>query len=102
MRPQIMYRLSGRFEGLRENARYSVTELSQASGIQLETLRERLARRHCRAIVLPSDLAPIGSYNKILVLLETDAEVLSQSWLSKPLADQNTINWLMEDQHGYS
>jgi hypothetical protein len=97
MRPQIKFRLSGRFDGLKENVRYSVYELSKASGIKLETLRERLARRHTRDIVMPSDLAQIGFYRKVSVLLETESEAISQEWLAKPLADQNLINWLLSE-----
>jgi hypothetical protein len=51
---------------------------------------------------MPSDLAQIGFYRKVSVLLETESEAISQEWLAKPLADQNLINWLLEDERGYS
>ena len=100
MRPCAMYRLSGRFEGLQENARYSVFDLAKASGIRLDTLRERLSRKNPRDIVMPSDLAPVGFYRKVSLLLETQADCLSQSWLSKPIVGQNLINKYLEEDRG--
>lgn len=57
---QYRYRLTGDYRSLEKDCYYTVVQLSQESNIKLETLRERLARRGSRDVVLPSDLDPVG------------------------------------------
>ena len=82
---QYRYRLTGDYRSLEKDCYYTVVQLSQESNIKLETLRERLARRGSRDVVLPSDLDPVGKYRSVAYRLERDSHAISQKWLSTPL-----------------
>ena len=79
------FRLAGNYRDLVKGQQYTTTELSVSSGINLKTLRERLARRGKRDMVFPKDLDPVGEYRSTAYRLETDADIFSMSWLRRPI-----------------
>lgn len=81
----MKFRLTGDYRGLEKGGHYTTAELSIESGIKLETLRERLARRGKRDMVSPSDLDPVGQYKAEIHRLETDCDILSMRWLKRPI-----------------
>jgi len=81
----LKFRLTGDYRDLEGGFQYTIAELSISSGIKLESLRERLARRGFRHTVSPADLDPVGQYRAVIYRLDSDAEVLSQQWLRKPI-----------------
>lgn len=85
MKKDITFRLTGDYRGLERGGHYTTTELSIESGINLETLRERLARRGKRDTVTPADLNPVGQYKLDVRHCITDSDILSMEWLRKPL-----------------
>jgi len=88
---KLKFRLAGNYRNLRGGCAYTLAELSEASNIKLETLRERLARRGARDVVTPSDLLPVGSYKMITYLCETESEELMQYWLRKPITGFSSV-----------
>ena len=79
------FRLAGNYRDLVKGQQYTTTELSVSSGINLKTLRERLARRGKRDMVYPKDLDPVGKYRSATHRLETDADIFSMKWLRRPI-----------------